>query len=246
MIKQYVRFLALVFLLMILGCKKDTTEVSVYFQLVYDGEPMIMQQEYLYPGGKTFIATKVSMYLSDLSIASNNESVVIDDVRFVNLTESHRTAKLAAQGLLLYQEDLEMDGVKNLRFNIGLTEEQNKTVPADYPSGHPLAMPGEYWLAWDSYIFFKIEGKIDLDEDGIAEAGVALHLGSDQVMRSFDLINLSGGNHLTVEIDVTKIFGTDKVYDITENPQIHSLSQMPALLELSNNLTTAVSLKSQS
>ena len=117
-------------------------------------------------------------------------------------------------------------------------------MPADHPSGNPLANSGEYWLAWNSYIFFKIEGYIDLDGDDEPETGVALHLGSDEVMRAFDLQNNTGTNDVMIQIDLNKIFGTNPVYDIVANPQIHSLSQLPAILELAQNLGTAVEIQS--
>ena len=109
---------------------------------------------------------------------------IVRDVQFVNMTETLRNAGNSADGYTLFEGKTKLSALDRLRFNIGLTPEQNSTVPADYTSGSPLAMPGEYWLAWKSYIFLKIEGWIDLDGDGMAETGVALHLGSDEVMKS--------------------------------------------------------------
>ena len=65
-------------------------------------------------------------------------------------------------------------------------------------------------------------------------------MGSDQVMQSFSLDNSRGQTALTVSFDVAKIFASENIYDIGANPQIHSLSQMPALLELTENLKHAV------
>ena len=146
----------LIIFLTSLGCKKEGEQVSIHLRLTYGGEPMVMTQEYAYPDGKTFLATKVSMYLSDISLEGNDKSLAIADVAFINLSESHRTAESATEGYVLYDEKVDLGRINTLHFNIGLTPEQNRTVPADHPSNSPLAMPGEYWLAWDSYIFFKI------------------------------------------------------------------------------------------
>jgi hypothetical protein len=241
--KKIAGFTLLIIGLTFFSCKKDGEPITIHLQLLYDGDPMVMQQEYAYPDGKTFIATKVSMYLSDINLEGSVKSLSIADVAFVNFSESHRTAESASEGYLLYNDKVDFGSIESLQFNVGLTPEQNRTVPADYASGTPLAMPGEYWLAWDSFIFVKIEGRIDLDGDGITEEGVALHLGSDQVMQSFSLANTNGSTALTVAIDISKIFANDKIYDIGANPQIHSLSQMPSLLELSENLSHAIFLK---
>lgn len=230
--------------LLLSGCKKDVQEVTIKMQLLYNGSPMLTQQNYPYPDGRTFVLTKFSTYLTDLIIESGTASQELEEVRLVNLTETLRSMITSNEGYTIYQGETNLSSIQNLHFNFGLTTAQNKTIPADYPSGHPLAMPGEYWLAWESYIFTKIEGWIDLNNDGMAETGVALHLGSDEAMKSFTFTNLDGTNELTIQIDLARVFEQEnKIYDIEANPQIHSLSQLESLQELSKNLEKAISLK---
>ena len=48
-----------------------------------------------------------------------------------------------------------------------------------------------------------------------------------------------------IQIDLAKVLAREvKIYDIEANPQIHSLSQIESLRELSNNLEKAISIKS--
>jgi len=233
-------------LLLIWGCKKDDEgmEASIRLQLLYNGIPMVTQQNYDYPDGKTFVLTKFSSYMTELSLQSGSSEQQIEEVQLINMTETLRTEETSQQGFLIFSGKTKLNSIDQIHFNLGLTPEQNSTIPADHDPGTPLALAGEYWLAWESYIFTKIEGWIDLDGDGMAEAGVALHLGSDEVMKSFSLQNIDGSNALVIQIDLARIFEQDKVYDIEANPQIHSLSQIESLRELSNNLEKAVSLKS--
>lgn len=239
--------LLLIVLLGISSCRKEEEkgiDVSIRLQLLYNGEPMVTQQNYTYPDGKAFVLTKFSTYLTDLAIQSGNQSEDLEDVQLINMTETLRSSAGSEMGYLIYSGKSKLTSVEQLHFNLGLTPEQNGTIPADHNSGTPLAMAGEYWLAWESYIFTKIEGWIDLDADGMAETGVALHLGSDEVMKSFSFQNLDGENELIIQIDLARVFQQgNKIYDIEANPQIHSLSQIESLRELSNNLEKAVTLK---
>lgn len=230
--------------LAIVGCRKDdATEAVIRMQLLYNGEPMITQQEYDYPDGKTFILTKFSTYLSNITLQSGNETRLVEEVRLINLTETLRNAASSLEGYTIFKGETGLNSVDKIHFNIGLTPEQNSRLPADYPSGHPLALAGEHWLAWQSYIFVKIEGWIDLDDDGMAETGVALHLGADQVMKPMTLFSPGSAMDITIQIDLARIFMQNTIYDIRTNPQIHSLSQIEALIELSNNLEKAVTIK---
>ena len=116
----------------------------------------------------------------------------------------------------------------------------------DYPQNHPLFFSGEYWDSWDSYIFFKIEGKADVDMDGTKETPIALHGGSNAAFRAKDFtmdfsVEAQKTTTLVFTIDVKDIFDNNgTVYDLVETPQIHSLSQIPQTNELADNLKEAM------
>ncbi len=228
---------------LISGCKDDSLDVRVSMHLVYDGQPLVMLQDYTYPDGRKIQFTRFSMYLSDVRVFSGSESVELAEVDFVNLTASHADAASAAKGFLYKARSVELASIDAISFNVGLTEEQNGTVPADHGSGHPLANPGEYWVAWDSYIFAKVEGWMDLDDDGDAETGLALHMGSNDVRQEVMMSVDGSPSDIAIEIDLKTFFGQDNVYDIDANPQIHSLGQLPAAKELSDNLKSAIHLR---
>ena len=226
------------------ACKDDGSTVAINFRLTYNDAPLVMFDEYVYPDGKVIQITRFSFYLSQLSVGQGEESKLLKDVDFINLTQSHATMEGSTNGYQYMTEEIELDGFDAIAFDFGLSETQNQKVPADFSSGHPLAQPGEYWLAWDSYIFVKIEGWIDLDSDNVAETGIALHLGSDAVRRSISMPVSDAGKDLNFTIDLHSIFENGgKIYDIQANPQIHSLSQLPAAEELANNLAQSISLQ---
>lgn len=226
------------------ACSKDIPNATINFKLSYDGAPLVMFEDYVYPDGKKLQITRFSFYISELSVKQGEEVKLLKDVDFINLTKSHSSIDGATKGFNYISEKID-DGYNSISFNFGLTETQNSTVPADYKSGHPMARPGEYWVAWDSYIFVKIEGWIDLDNDDNPETGIALHLGSDAVKRSVSKLVPNPDKEIEFDIDLYAIFknsDTGKIYDIAANPQLHSLSQIPAAEELVNNLVQSISL----
>ncbi|NND04741.1 MAG: hypothetical protein HKN87_00050 [Saprospiraceae bacterium] len=239
-------YLSILFCLpgLFLGCREDSKTITINFKLAYDDVPLVMFEDYTYPDGKKLQITRFSFYLSELSIKQGSEINLIKDVDFINLTKSHSSLEGARQGLRYMSEEIE-GGFDAISFNFGLTETQNASVPADYSSGHPMAKPGEYWVAWDSYIFVKVEGWIDLDNDNTPETGVALHLGSNAVKRSMAKSISNPEEEIEIIIDVHALFEnaeTGKIYDIAVNPQLHSLSQLPAAEELADNLAQSISL----
>ncbi len=233
-------------LLLFSACKDDKTAVSILFKLTYDDAPLVMFEDYVYPDGKKLQITRFSFYMSQLSVNDRTESILLKDVDFINLTKSHSSTEGASQGYTYMAKELQLDGFDAISFDFGLTEVQNMKVPADFSPGHPMSKPGEYWVAWDSYIFVKIEGWIDLDGDEMPETGLALHLGSDAVNRSVAMPVHDPGKDIEFTIDVHSIFQnteSGKIYDIAANPQLHSLSQLPAAEELANNLAESITLK---
>ena len=96
-----------------------------------------------YPDGRKVQFTRFSMFLSDVRLFSGSEQIELAEVDFVNLTSSHSDATGANNGFRYKSTQVELASIDEISFNVGLTETQNSTVPADYASSHPLARPGE-------------------------------------------------------------------------------------------------------
>ena len=226
------------------ACHDDgTTDLSINFKLRYQDAPLVMLQEYTYPDGRTIRFSRISFYLSDIRVTDGRDELSIKDAEMVNLSASHADMNGANNGLSLSFEEIPLEQINTLKMNIGLTEEQNKKVPADYESGHPLSQSGEYWIGWKSYIFAKIEGFIDLDKDGVAESTFALHLGSDPIRRAVQFTQSNAQSdlvHFDFSIDMSEVFSNGEIYDIVTTPNIHSLAQIDQATFLINNLAEAM------
>ena len=210
------------------------------FKLLYEGEPLVMFEPLTYTTGERISFTRVSTYLSDITL----DNTLVKDVDFIRIDEGHLDASDAAIGFSYILPGVPAGTYEKLSFRYGIRPEDNARRPADYPSGHPLAASGEYWVSWNSYIFVKFEGRIDTDGDGQEDQGFALHLGSDEAARIIESTanyTVTNGAMAPVEIsiDLTNILGgNNSPYDLIENGQIHSLDQLPLIRLLADNLKT--------
>ena len=237
-------FTLLFLTLILISCGDDTSQFDMNVQLSYDNSPLIMTQDYVYPDGRTIRFNRVSFFISDLSVSDDIESVELLEAQHINLTQSHVDAESAAMGFQVISENLEMPAITSATFNLGLTPTQNALAPNEYPIDSDLANSAEYWIGWESYVFAKIEGLVDLDNDGTPESTFAFHLGSDEIMRTITMNGLdqSGDNYsLDIDIDVRSIFENDgSVFDIVETTNIHSLAQINEANFLIDNWQAAI------
>ena len=227
----------LMVMVFMMSCGNDTMDITFNFALSYDGEPLVMLEEYDYPTGEKLKFTRISFYISDLQgNSSSGNSTLLKDVDLINLSSSHASVEGATEGFNYTIQDVSEEDINAYSFLLGVNSELNSQVPADYSSNHPLANSGEYWIAWDSYIFFKIEGIMDSDNDGEFETNVALHIGSNEAARHITMNSVDLSNE-QINIDVMSIFESNgDLYDIQENPQIHSLFQLDKASFLVENL----------
>lgn len=235
-------------LLSIYSCSKDegVGNVELNFKLLYDGTPLIAGQEYEYPQGYNFFITKYSMFLSELTLLNGGFTTELSQAEFIDIAASQFDAASAEQGVTLRFENIPGGDFDGLRISLGLPESLNSTAPIDYTSASPLSNAGEYWEGWSSYIFHKLEGRMDPDGDGELDTGIALHIGSDQAYRSKSIsreISVSDGETTRVEIDIDlkDILAVDGQYfDLVETPQVHHLGVLPKVLPLMDNIIDAI------
>lgn len=229
------KYLSLLLLLLISigSCKnndKGDDQICLNFKLVYNDDPLVMFQEYDYPQGNKIYFSKVSFYLSNLTIWNDDtpsgSQFSITENDLIDLTNSHIDASTAEEGLTLTY-DTPTQNIDQVYFQVGLNSIDNATVPTDHTSDNDLSKAGEYWPGWKSYVFVKIEGMIDLDGDGVLEKQVALHLGSDDAQRELITAMLDNQNDLKFKIDLQKVFNQNgNIYDIAGTPAIHTIDDI--------------------
>ena len=246
---NFFKFIFIIFLaLNFYSCEMEDDKggnVNVRFKLVYGSEPLEMFKQYNYPVSKDkFFMTRLSFFLSELKLKSSSGEVLLKDIDYINLTNAY-TGGVPANGY-----EYEIKGVKSgdyssLNFGIGVPPLSNNKQPKDYPANSLLSSSAEYWSSWQSYIFFRPEGKIGLEGSNVLDTDFALHLGANDAYRNFELaksINVKEGSttNVDVTIDMEKFFNGKSLHDINDTHQIHSLFQMPLIINLADNLQTAI------
>ena len=222
--------------------------LTLNFDLSYDNELFVLDREYDYPSGEKFEFSRFDMYISEVTLMKGDEEIVVADFDYLKMTETYTEEISAAKGYQYNIAGLEDGDYDGLKFNIGLTPEQNSTTPSDYPVTHPLGLSGDHWPTWNSYIFASIEGRMNIDTSNPDyEQGLSLHLGSDDAMRTINMnnnISLAGEQEqiVSINMDLRNLFVNqdEEIYDIISTPSTHSLSQIPEVIELSDNLKNSI------
>lgn len=225
---------------------ETSQNVNLQFILLYDGQPLVSFDKYDYPLDYQIFFTKVSMYLSDLSLTANGVKTPLLDAVFLNPTASQVDEASASRGITVPVSNVPVGEYDGLSFNIGIPPDLNAKNPSEFPNDSPLSNSGEYWVGWSSYIFHKTEAKADIDGDGQFETNIALHIGSNDAFRPATLnksisIHEGDGNTISLTLDLLDLYKlSNGYYDFQARPQIHKLEQLPDVLPLMDNLAVAI------
>lgn len=212
------------------GCNKDEEgSLTVVFQSTFDGQPLVASDIYDYGFGQRIQFTRSEFYISNLRILDgDNNAVELTDIELIDMTAND--AASAENGVRLTFGDIPAKTYSKIQFGIGVDSDLNQTVPADYPSSHPLSDPGSYWIAWSSYIFGKTEGNLDTLADGTddLDIGWLFHTGTDAYYISLEAteniaVTDDGNTTLTIRLDHRVLMGLpDDPVDIKKKPVNHN------------------------
>lgn len=203
----------------------DTAAISVFFEAQYDGQVLEKYKNYDY-NGFPLQFSRFQTYLSDVElIKADGSGGLLHEIIFINFTPDDAPSDVSIQpGFSI--AGLPPGTYTGLRMGIGVKPALNAKKPSDFDPFHPLFKENEYWGPWKSYIFTKIEGRGDQNNDGTQDLFLVHHYGSDPVYRvySFDApitVTEGGSTHVTIVFDLKKIFTLENgtLYDLPANPQ---------------------------
>ncbi|MDX1911253.1 MAG: MbnP family protein [Saprospiraceae bacterium] len=246
--------LALVSGLFFSACEKNHTHESgvpftISYKATYDGEQLTKYKNYPYgTAAYPLQFSRFSTYLSDIElIKADGSTHRLTEIEWVEFTPDNASTDLSAIPAITYNNVPEGE-YTGIRIGYGVKPSLNAKVPADFSGNHPLARELEYWSGWDSYIFNKIEGQGDADNNGAFDHFLLFHCGSDAVYKVYEFslpIHVHAGHPgLNVTFDLKKLFilADGSWYDIVTN---HATSNNPndisVALVLMNNFEKATS-----
>ncbi len=223
--------------LSILGCQQKDTDGSINMKVVatYQGQPVNLGETYSYTNGEPVIFTLLNFFVADLSLVSGANETRISEITHVKLEDVGSGARFSTTF-----ENITPGTYDGYVFDLGVPERLNMNVPETYSSDSPLSDSFFYWEAWDSYIFAKIEGRMDNDADPNFEVGIAYHTGTERMFRE-------GTPNLTpiaiVEGETTDLTFHVELEDIFENvdvplePFSHTTPGNPESISISNRVS---------
>lgn len=146
------------------SCDKKTedgeADLKLSFRMMHDQSPLQMFQ--FYPVGSSSDSVEYQLlefFVSDIALVKEDGSLhPLSEVEYINYN-TVLDAEAAQRGRSLSFEQVPAGEYKGLRFGIGLGAEINNTEPGDYPTTTELGNLSNYWTAWNSYIFSRIEGR---------------------------------------------------------------------------------------
>ena len=242
--KSLLFLLSSLFLVGLISCKKDDEQgsVTIRFKAVYDGQPLKTFETLPYDDGQQLQFTHLSMYIADLALQSGSGSEVLDDIELINL--SFDNTNDASEGYVITIGDVPAKAYTGIRFGVGVPQDLNAMQPPDFPSSNPLSNTGYYWLAWNSYIFSKTEGRLDSLGNGNLDLGFALHTGSDPLYAGLEAaipITIEDGKEKVIEIVLDYKILLQGL-DIKGNPQNHNPDDIANIEALVNHYGDAFTL----
>lgn len=250
--KHYALPLLLLAAALFVGCDGKENPVlpdnfTLTFKALYDGQPLEKYKNYPY-GDKVVLFDKFNTFLSDITLLKGAEEVKLSDVEWVDFTPDFAPNDTAVQVSFKYAvPDGHYTGIK---IGYGVRPDLNAKTPADYAVDHPLYRESEYWSGWHSYIFTKIQGKVDLDANAAPETNIFYHCGSDAVYNTATIaqgIHVAGDHALVVEFDLKKLFTFDgQLLDLTvptNQATSHSASNIALGQKVMLNFKNATAVK---
>ena len=258
--KNILFFLTFSSLLLAASCGKentnpiDTANLNLSFRATYEGETLVLNEDYNYLDNSVRFS-RINFYIADLAAVNNDGETELSEIQFIDLTPTHNNLADAEQGTIRSFSKVPVGTYNQLKFGVGVPTDLNKTNPSDYSTTHPLGADnsGEYWEAWDSYIFAKIEGQYDVDGDGTysgeKDISFAYHAGGDReglysLIELDDNLVLKAGEttDLVFELDVRQLFDLGKGQPFTLAPHDPN-RQITQMLIIMDNFKRALQLK---
>ncbi len=253
---------AIVIALVAFSCKpdpisEDVGEIKLNFKANFDGQTFMTFQEYPLMGDLNARMSEFSFYISDVSLLEEegDDEISLLDVEHIDLSFNTGEEDQAEEGVSKTIQNVSVGKYKGLKIGLGVSADLNRTTPtdSDYGSGHPLALETNYWPGWSSYIFMKLTGFVDFDNDADFSntEGIAYHTGSDDGYREVLIaqpieLALNESKTLSLEIDIKDLLvkaNGELSFDLEETPNTHSLDDFPTVEIVMNNFQSAFTLK---
>jgi len=232
---------ALLVSVFLMGCDADSNggndpvNVSLAVQGMFGGQPLATGTTYDHNGANVTIEA-ARVYLSDfvLTRADGEEIALASDAVTVPAKDENDNdvSHTVSDKVVLAKNDLGMSDnhmgeipagdYTSLSFRVGIVGMDNRVDPTQFPASHPMAKQTDFnnhWSWASGYIYLRMDGEVDTDDDGTMDTNWEAHIGRDASSRvvtlNTDFTITEMANELHVMVDYQHFIET---LDLT-NPQ---------------------------
>lgn len=200
-------------------------------------------QPYAYAGKQSIKFNNFEFFVTGVQLSGTNGLINLDYHGKMSLTGSNSSDRT------LTWTGIKAGDYTSIRFTVGVTSILNKKLPKDFNSSDPLSSTSDYWDAWNSYIFSKIEGVVDTGGLKTFDLGFAIHTGTDAsaqvatISKPFTVIE-NQTTAIALNLDVKAVFtSSGQFFDLVKNPLNHNPTNIDILKGFSERLVNAIQLK---
>lgn len=249
--KNWIGFLVLT--LVISGCNfdvipKEEQSFTLNFSGKYGTDDLVLNEAYDFPNNYQMKFGELSFFISNVRLVDeNDQEFSIGTADLVSFYNNHSSAT-ASKKETISIDDVPNGKYKKIKFGIGLPADLNAKNPADYANDNPLSKTQYYWDWRATYIFSMVECTVDTLLNGSFDHYLTYHSGSDAMYKevSFDTDFVIDNADFSINfvLDAKKIFVTDTVFDVKNNPLTHSTPDDAHIAdEIITNLANAISVE---
>jgi hypothetical protein len=214
------------------------------FALQNNKNIVFFKNEYDYLGGTKLFYSRFNFYMTDINLIDKlGAKLKISDaiqLNFTDLTDSISANK----GLTELFNEIPTGNYEKIEFGIGVAPALNKLTPSDFSIKNPLHLNSEYWDGWASFIFSKVEGRIDVANNGKFETPFTIHTGSDQVYKTKTItkdISISKDKTTSISLNINFDILFNNL-DLRTNNNIHNIGDLGVARMFLSNLNAAITL----
>lgn len=232
--------------LILIGCKKNENQkatVNLNFQTENSGTNYTFLEEFTNGDGIKIRIEVLQFYISNIRFVNKKgKEILAEDIALI---------KCDLNGLGTAEVKVPAGNYTSLRFGIGVPKELNEKTPADFTEvNHPLnSSQNTYWGMNSMYRFLMLDGKYDLEGDGLIDGSFSYHTGYEDSYRDVELVHdfsfdRKGVYSQAILIDVSKLFYvTGNIVDVVTESNFHgNYAEIDLSLRVSDNFANAVSI----
>ena len=245
--KNIISIVLVFFVLILIGCKKNEKQkatVDLNFQTTNAGTNYTFEEEFTNGDGIKIRIELLQFYISNIRFVNEKgKEIIAKDIALV---------KCDLNGLGVAEIKVPAGNYKSVRFGIGVPKELNEKTPADFTEvNHPLnSSQNTYWGMNSMYRFVMIDGRYDIEGDGILDGTFSYHTGYEDSYREVELIHdfafdRKGVYTQSILIDVSKLFYVSgNIVDVVTESNFHgNYAEIDLSIRISDNFASALSIQ---